>query len=117
VTELLDNAIVHNDEPVPEVTVSVGSAGTSGSEEWIEIEIADNGPGIPDIERETLERGEETSLQHGTGLGLWIVYWTVSLFGGDVSIQNNSPRGTQVVLSPPGASDDASTRGEVAGHP
>ncbi len=46
-------------------------------------------------------RGDETALQHGNGLGLWIAYWTVSLFGGELSIEDNSPRGTRVVLRLP----------------
>ncbi|MFC7057647.1 PAS domain S-box protein [Halovenus salina] len=104
-TELLDNAIVHNESAVPEVTVSVRPASEKGAKDWAEIEITDNGPGIPDHEQETIERGEETSLQHGTGLGLWIVYWTVSLFGGEISIQDNEPRGTRVTLMVPRASE------------
>jgi PAS domain S-box-containing protein len=104
--ELLDNAIVHNETAVPEVIVSVGPADKRGAEDWVEIEISDNGPGIPDHEQETIERGEETSLHHGTGLGLWIVYWTVSLFGGEISIEDNDPRGTRVILSLPRASTD-----------
>jgi len=116
VTELLDNAIIHNDTAVAEVTVTVATAEKKGSREWVEIEIADNGPGIPDHEQETIERGEETSLQHGTGLGLWMVYWTVSLFGGEVSIEDNSPRGTRVILSLPRASDGDSTRTAAADH-
>jgi signal transduction histidine kinase len=116
VTELLDNAIIHNDTAVAEVTVAVATAEKKGPREWVEIEIADNGPGIPDHEQETIERGEETSLQHGTGLGLWMVYWTVSLFGGEVSIEDNSPRGTRVILSLPRASDGDSTRTAAADH-
>lgn len=105
VTELLENAIIHNDNAVPEVTVSAEPVKREGPVEWMEIEIADNGPGIPDNEQKTIESGEETSLQHGTGLGLWVVHWTVSLLGGELSIENNSPRGTCVVLSVPRASE------------
>lgn len=104
ITELLDNAIVHNDSSAPEVTVSVGPADQNEAEDWVEIEITDNGPGIPVHEQEVIERSEETSLQHGSGLGLWMVYWTVSLFNGEVSIKENEPRGTRVILSVPRAS-------------
>jgi len=114
VKELLDNAVVHNDQPRPEVTVTTGPSREKQSEQWIDIEIVDNGPGVPDQELETIKQGEETPLQHGTGLGLWIVYWTVSLYGGEVTFVDNSPRGTGVVLSLPGVSTDSSVRATPA---
>ena len=107
-TELLDNAIIHNDQSTPEVTIAVRPSNGERTGEWVEIVVADNGPGIPDHEKQTIESGKETPLQHGTGLGLWIVYWTVSLFGGEVSLEANSPRGTRVVLNLPQASVDSS---------
>ena len=100
-SELVENAIVHNDRSTPEVTVTTRPPGEDRTGEWIELVVADNGPGIPDQEQETIERGEETPLQHGTGIGLWIVYWTISLYGGEISIEENAPRGTCVVLSLP----------------
>ncbi|THE64619.1 PAS domain S-box protein [Salinadaptatus halalkaliphilus] len=116
VKELLDNAVVHNDQPKPEVTVTTRPSREKQSEQWIEIEIVDNGPGIPDQELETIKQGEETPLQHGTGLGLWIVYWTVSLYGGEVTFVDNSPRGTGVVLNLPRMSADSSVRGTLVEH-
>ena len=106
--ELLENAITHNDQSTPEVTIAVRPSSGERTGDWIEIVVADNGPGIPEHEQQTIESGEETPLQHGTGLGLWIVYWTVSLFGGEVSLEENSPRGTRVVLNLPQASGDSS---------
>ena len=100
-SELVENAIVHNDRSTPEVTVTTRPPSEDRTGEWIELVVADNGPGIPDQEQETIERGEETPLQHGTGIGLWIVYWTISLYGGEISIEENAPRGTCVVLSLP----------------
>ena len=109
-SELVENAILHNDQPNPEVTVTTSPSSGERTGDWIEIVIADNGRGIPDHERKTIESGEETPLQHGTGLGLWIVYWTVSLYGGEVSLEDNSPRGTRVVLSLPQATVGSSPR-------
>jgi signal transduction histidine kinase len=109
-SELIENAIVHNDQSTPEVTVTTRSPSKDRTGEWIELVVADNGPGIPDQEQETIERGEETPLQHGTGIGLWIVYWTISLYGGEISIEENTPRGTCVVLRLPQESVDSSPR-------
>jgi PAS domain S-box-containing protein len=105
--ELVENAIVHNDQPTPEITIITRQATGDRTGEWIEIEIVDNGPGIPDHEKKTIETTEETPLQHGTGLGLWIVHWTVSLFGGEVTLADNSPSGTRAALSLPQVSGDA----------
>ena len=95
--ELLDNAVVHNDSDEPAVTL-VGRPPTGErAAEWIEIVVCDNGPGIPESEQQVIESGTETALQHGTGLGLWLAYWTVSLFGGEISIENEES-GTRVRL-------------------
>ena len=107
-SELLENAITHNDQSTPEIAVTTRPASDDQTGESTEIVIADNGPGIPDLEQKTIETGEETPLQHGTGLGLWIVYWTVSLYGGEVTLEENSPRGTRVVLNLPQASVSSS---------
>jgi len=105
--EIVDNAVVHNDQPDPVVTVSVDRSETKPDDSWVDIRITDNGPGIPPDERRAIETGEETPLQHGTGLGLWLVYWTVSLLGGEVSIDDH-PTGTRVVLTLPRATGDRS---------
>jgi PAS domain S-box-containing protein len=116
VSEIVENAIVHNDRPTPEIRITTRPATGDRTGKWIEIVIADNGPGIPDHEQKTIESGEETPLQHGTGLGLWIVYWTVSLFGGEVSLKNNLPRGTRVVLSLSQASVDSPRQATPVDH-
>jgi len=102
--ELLDNAVDHNDRPTPEVGLTATPSDGERSGEWVDIIIVDNGTGIPEQERATIEMGEETPLQHGTGLGLWLVYWTVSLLGGEVTITDRSA-GTRVVLTLPRAVD------------
>ncbi|MCW8172331.1 sensor histidine kinase [Natrialba swarupiae] len=46
---LLQNAIVHNDKEIPEVTVS-----THVDEGRVRVRIADNGPGVPDHRKEAI---------------------------------------------------------------
>ena len=104
-TELLNNAADHNDQPTPQVGLTAAPASAGRSGEWVDIIIVDNGTGIPEQERATIETGEETPLRHGTGLGLWLVYWTVSLLGGEVAIEDRSP-GTCVTLRLPRAAED-----------
>ncbi len=94
VEELLENAVSHTDQSPPEVEVRV----TVG-ERSVEVTVADNGPGIPAQEREVLtaESGLEP-LFHGSGLGLWLVYWVVRRSRGTVEFEENEPRGSVVTI-------------------
>jgi len=67
---LIENGIEHNTGPNPSVRVAVELDG-----DRVQIRIADNGSGIDDYERSILERGTETPLEHGSGLGLWLAKW------------------------------------------
>lgn len=96
---LLENAIEHNDAAEPRVWVSSESP-TVGSE-YVRIHVADNGPGIPETEQKVLKEGTETPLQHGSGIGLWLVHWSVTAAGGDVTFDTNEPRGSIVTFTLP----------------
>jgi sensor histidine kinase regulating citrate/malate metabolism len=39
------------------------------------------------MEVETLRAGDETPLQHGQGIGLWIVYWCVRNLRGSIDFE------------------------------
>lgn len=98
-TEAIENAIVHNDRASPEVTVSVFYPDDPTS--WVTVRVADNGPGIPDQDRKAIEIGEETAITHGSSIGLWIIYWIVTAFGGDVTISSNTPYGSILDMTIP----------------
>ena len=93
---LVENALVHNDAPTPVVTVSARVTDDS-----VCLSVADNGPGIPEYERAVIEAGDEDSLEHGSGLGLWAVKWGVVRLGGDLSFEDREPDGTVVTLDLP----------------
>jgi signal transduction histidine kinase len=98
VENVLDNAIEHNDAARPWVRLSIECG-----DEYTQLRVADNGPGIPETEREVLRKGIETPLEHGSGLGFWLVYWAVTSAGGEVSFEGDECRGSVVTLSlPPG---------------
>jgi PAS domain S-box-containing protein len=104
VDELVRNALSHNDRAAPTVELQVRvDDGAADGNQRVVVEVADDGPGIGDLERRAIERGHETPLDHGTGLGLWFVRWTVTNAGGDIAIEANEPRGTVVRLSLPRA--------------
>ncbi|WP_096389052.1 PAS domain-containing protein [Halopenitus persicus] len=92
--EVLENAVVHGDAE-PRVWVTVEA--TDGS---VTVRIADDGPGIPEQERAILtEKHDIDALYHGSGIGLWYVFWVVKLSGGQLSFEERSPRGSVVVIT------------------
>ncbi len=66
IKELIENAIVHAERSDPTVEITGGRADGN-----VRLTIADNGPGIPEIERKVLSPKTEISQTvHGRGLGL-----------------------------------------------
>lgn len=98
IEELIENAVLHTDQEVPQITVTV-----EVGPEQVQVNVADMGPGIAEREVEVLSSSTETHLEHGSGLGLWLVKWTASLSAGSLSFTENDPRGTVVTLSLPTA--------------
>lgn len=100
--ELVSNAVEHGGSaPEPRVSVRVKeSSDTGGVDQWW-IDVADSGAGISDHEVEVFEDAEEQPLQHGKGLGLWLVWWGVDRLGGEVSFDTDS--GTTVTVELPGS--------------
>jgi PAS domain S-box-containing protein len=94
VTELIENAIRHNDDD-PSVDVTVET--TDGD---VRLVIADDGPGLPAMEREVLNEGQESPLAHGQGLGLWLVNWLVEDAGGEFHV-DVTDTGTRAIVRYP----------------
>lgn len=99
---VIENAIEHNDATTPVVSIAV----TDDACGFVTVEIADNGPGLPDRERQVLEEGTETQLKHSLGLGLWFVNWLVVDSGGEVTFDDNDPHGSIVTIDLPKADND-----------
>jgi signal transduction histidine kinase len=105
---VLENAIEHNDRESPRIEVRSRWI-EHGGDSYVQVAVRDDGPGLPPTERRVLERGVETPLEHSTGLGLWIINWTVEASGGFVEIASRDPRGTEVRLHFRPATADAGT--------
>lgn len=103
IEELLSNALIHNESESPEVTVSTKESTTHDG--MVAIEIADNGPGIPKAERQTLSRGHETDLSHSSSLGLWLVHWVVTFLGGELQIVESDDTGSTVRIVVPASGE------------
>jgi len=103
VENLVENALQHHDgEGVERADGGAWAAVTVDLvDDALVVRVADDGPGIPDAERDAIAAGEETDLQHGSGLGLWVVHWAVATLGGEVTYANREPRGTVATLRLP----------------
>jgi len=94
VDSLLDNAVRHNTASLPKVTISARVV-----DEIVELAVADNGPGIPETERQIITGEEDISpLAHGSGLGLWLVKWLTESYGGQLDIDTAAAGGSVVRL-------------------
>ncbi len=97
IEELLRNAIDHHDGDHPSVRATVVP-----DDERVEVRIADDGPGLTGMNRDVLESGQAVdALYHGSGLGLWMVYWVLQQSGGSATVRDADPRGTVVSVSLP----------------
>lgn len=93
--ELIENAAEHAG-PDPTVEIRIKTVGDS-----VTITVADDGPGLPESERDVLQTGTETPLAHGSGLGLWSVYWVATAHSGTIEIETTD--GTTVTMTIPRA--------------
>lgn len=84
VQELIENAITHHDgAESPEIDIYSEATGN-----WVTLFVQDSGPGIPQSEIDVLRAGEETSLEHGSGIGLWLVRWIVIRSNGELIVES-----------------------------
>lgn len=105
VEEALRNAVEHNPD---DVEIAVRPWWDEDGD--VRVDVADTGRGIPENERRTLRNVEETPLEHTEGLGLWMIYRTVTRSGGTVEFEGNDRRGTlvRILLPDQGASSGSS---------
>lgn len=90
---LLANAVEHNDRETPQVRITSRDVG-----EWVQVRIADDGPGLPAELKDRVFQRELTASHTAHGFGLYFVSVMMDLYDGNVWFEDNDPRGTVVVL-------------------
>ena len=87
------------------VEIRTGAA-DDGTDVW--IEVADNGPGIPDDQRDNLfSLFESTKGARGTGIGLAVSQKIVREHGGDIMVESTPDHGTRFRLIWPNFEDES----------
>jgi signal transduction histidine kinase len=94
---ILENAVRHNDKETPEITIRCEE-----DSDTVRFRIADNGPGIPDNQKEQIfGKGEKGLDSPGSGIGLYLVHLLTEQFGGNVWVEDNDPNGSVFVVELP----------------
>ncbi|MCP3689637.1 MAG: hypothetical protein GY784_14615 [Gammaproteobacteria bacterium] len=94
-TNLCSNALVHGD-PDKAVHVKVHYL----TQRVINIEIADQGPGIAQEDMDKIFEPFFTTSHHGSGLGLYIVNQLCELNNAAISVQKNLYNGSSFIIQP-----------------
>lgn len=102
---LLENAVEHNKRDSPTVSVTVAD-NAAENQPMTAITVTDDGPGIPADEIEVIQSGTQDKLNHGSGLGLWLINWVVDRSGGDLMFDINGMGGTTATVTLKRASDE-----------
>lgn len=93
------NVIKNAIEAMPgggEITISAAA-----DEEWVRIDIADNGPGIPEEQLERIGQPFVSTKEKGTGLGLMVCQTILEDHRGTIRFQNRLGGGALVTVKLP----------------
>jgi len=91
----------------PPVRISVRT-----SPEHAVVTIENEGLGIPEQGHSVLGSIEQSQLRHGRGLGVWMVQWIITRFGGTLSFDADSS-GTVVIVQLPRGDGERDARSSL----
>lgn len=98
INNLVDNALKYSLKE-NKVTINL-----SAHKNVIEIQVADEGPGISDLEKKKVFEkfyragNEATRLAKGTGLGLYLTSKIIQAHHGEINIKDNDPKGSIFII-------------------
>ena len=106
--EMLTNIVFNAVDAVVEQKGGTLTFRTFQKDNSVVLQVIDNGVGMTEeVRLRCLEPFFSTKSEHGTGLGLGIVYGIVRRHGGKIDIESEVGRGTTVTISLPVHKDEA----------
>jgi len=97
IINLVDNAIAAlNENGSIELATTFDPVGRTAT-----LTVADSGPGVPQANRETIFAPNFSTKKKGSGLGLAIARRIVEDHGGEIRVEDNTPRGARFVIDLP----------------
>jgi signal transduction histidine kinase len=119
VRQICTNLITNAMQALPEGGVITLRTVNRGSQ--VELEVEDNGPGIPEEYREAIFEAGFSRSHGGTGLGLSIVSRFMEALGGTIRVESKSGQGTKFILAFPravgGGLPESTGEAQVAASP
>lgn len=98
---VLHNAVQHNDADQPTIEIRCDQL-----DSMVVVHIADNGPGVPDKDKERIFESGEALSSNGTGFGLALIETLLRYYDGNIFITDNDPRGSLFSITLPLAGEE-----------
>ncbi|PSQ31070.1 HTR-like protein [Halobacteriales archaeon SW_6_65_46] len=95
-SNLVENALIHGPGEASFAAVRV----VTTDDGRVECTVADRNDRIDDVEIDPLQAGDETQLEHGSSIGLWIVTWSVTAMNAEIEFDYDD--GNVITISLPG---------------
>jgi two-component system sensor histidine kinase PilS (NtrC family) len=112
-SQILWNLLMNAMQAVPpngKITIRAQHYRAEPDEDWVEIKIEDDGPGIPLNEQAKIFEPFFTTKDQGTGLGLSIVQKIISERGGKIRVDSLPGQGSQFIILIPIPGDRTLTK-------
>ncbi|MEM9531656.1 MAG: ATP-binding protein [Pseudomonadota bacterium] len=119
ITQVLQNLIINARQataPPGKVVVSATTARLEdvGADAWVEISVADQGPGIPAPDQQRIFDPYFTTKDAHPGLGLTTSYWIAKRHGGALSVDSAIGEGARFTLQLPASTLDSAPEPNVS---
>jgi len=98
---VLINLLMNARDAMPQGDVVVIGSSLLTDQQWLQVSVGDNGPGIPPDALPKLFHILYTTKSNGSGLGLWLSRRIIQEHGGKIEVQSEIGKGTTFTIRLP----------------